>query len=147
MTRASGDWWTLVVPEAGPGTDYGFLLDGEGPFPDPRSASQPNGVHGLSRLVDHDAFAWNDQAFEASPLPDAVLYELHVGTFTERGTFDAAIERLDHLVGPRSGGARTVARSRPQPSGWIPSWRWGHPRRAPADRGVPGRSWLGLRRR
>jgi maltooligosyltrehalose trehalohydrolase len=98
MTPASGDWWTLVVPEAGPGTDYGFVLDGDGPFPDPRSASQPNGVHGLSRLVDHDAFAWNDQAFEASPLPDAVLYELHVGTFTERGTFEAAIERLDHLV-------------------------------------------------
>src|SRR3954464_14306448 len=99
MTRASGDWWTLVVPEAGPGTDYAFVLDGDGPFPDPRSAWQPEGVHGASRVVDHAAFGWTDHGFTAVPLPQAVFYELHVGTFTDGGTFDAAIDRLDHLVG------------------------------------------------
>lgn len=93
------DGWSFAdVPSAGPGSDYGFLLDGEGPFPDPRSASQPNGVHGLSRLVDHHEFRWTDDRWQASPLSSAVIYELHVGTFTPPGTFRAAIEKLNHLV-------------------------------------------------
>ena len=98
MTR-DGEWWSVDVADAGPGTDYGFVLDGDGPFPDPRSAWQPDGVHGPSRLVDHAAFRWTDHTFEPVPLPEAVFYELHVGTFTARGTFEGAIERLDHLVG------------------------------------------------
>jgi maltooligosyltrehalose trehalohydrolase len=80
------------------GSDYGFVLDGEGPFPDPRSAYQPKGVHGLSRVVNHDAFPWNDWGFQQVPLASAVIYELHVGTFTPTGTFDSAIERLPHLL-------------------------------------------------
>jgi malto-oligosyltrehalose trehalohydrolase len=87
-------WWSA---EAEPG-DYGFVVDGEGPFPDPRSLWQPDGVHGLSRTYDHGAFAWTDRAWRGRPLAGAVLYELHVGTFTPEGTFDAAIERLDHLT-------------------------------------------------
>ena len=98
MTR-DGEWWSVDVADAGPGTDYGFVLDGDGPFPDPRSAWQPDGVHGPSRLVDHAAFRWTDHTFEPVPLPEAVFYELHVGTFTARGTFEGVIERLDHLVG------------------------------------------------
>jgi maltooligosyltrehalose trehalohydrolase len=90
-------WWTAEVA-AGPGDDYGFLLDGAGPFPDPRSPSQPNGVHGLSRLVDQENFEWTDKAFQAPPLAAAVIYELHVGTFTPAGSFLAVIEKLDHLV-------------------------------------------------
>ena len=55
-------------------------------------------MHGLSRLVDHDAFNWNDAGFRALPLSQAVIYECHVGTFTPEGTFEAAIGHLDHLV-------------------------------------------------
>ncbi len=66
--------------------------------PDPRSQWQPNGVHGLSRVYDQTAFAWSDGGWQAPPLARAVIYELHVGTFTPEGTFDAAIERLDYLV-------------------------------------------------
>jgi len=98
MQRGEDGWWTVEVPSARPGSDYGFVLDGDGPFPDPRSPWQPNGVHALSRLVDHDAFEWTDGGFKAPPLSRAVIYELHVGTFTPGGTFESTIEKLDHLV-------------------------------------------------
>jgi maltooligosyltrehalose trehalohydrolase len=98
MQAGADGWWTATVEAAGPGSDYGFLLDGQGPFPDPRSFWQPDGVHGLSRVVDHAAFRWTDGGFQAPPLGAALLYELHVGTFTPEGTFDAAIGKLDHLV-------------------------------------------------
>ena len=67
------------------------------PLPDPRSARQPDGVHGLSELVDHSAFAWNDDLWRPPALGSGVLYELHVGTFTQSGTLDAAIGRLEYL--------------------------------------------------
>lgn len=98
LQAGADGWWTAVVAAAGPGSDYGFVLDGEGPFPDPRSAWQPKGVHGLSRVVDHAAFRWSDAGFQAPPLGAALIYELHVGTFTPEGTFEAATARLDHLV-------------------------------------------------
>jgi maltooligosyltrehalose trehalohydrolase len=84
--------------DAGPGSRYGFCLDGGDARPDPRSASQPDGVDDLSELVDHDAFAWTDHDWRGVSLPGALLYELHVGTFTDAGTFDAIVGRLDHLV-------------------------------------------------
>src|SRR5271165_1332593 len=92
-------WWQAAVDEAGNETDYAFLLDDDPtPYPDPRSPWQPNGVHGLSRLYDHHAFSWTDDGWHAPPLASAIVYELHVGTFTAGGTFEAAIERLDYLV-------------------------------------------------
>jgi maltooligosyltrehalose trehalohydrolase len=97
----SGDdtgWWSAEVPEAKTGDNYGFILDGAGPFPDPRSPLQPDGAHKLSRLVDQQAFAWTDKNFQAPPLASAIIYELHLGTFTPKGTFLSAIEKLDHLV-------------------------------------------------
>ncbi|MGV9213101.1 malto-oligosyltrehalose trehalohydrolase [Micromonospora sp. RB23] len=96
--RATADgWWTVEVPDAG--LDYSFLLnDDDTPLPDPRSPWQPAGVHGPSRRYDHSAFAWSDGAWTGRQLPGSVLYELHIGTFTPEGTFDAAIDRLDHLV-------------------------------------------------
>ncbi|MBM2622433.1 malto-oligosyltrehalose trehalohydrolase [Actinoplanes sp. LDG1-06] len=97
MERAADGWWRLDVPDAGPGADYSYVLEGE-ERPDPRSPWQPEGVHGPSRVYDHSAFAWTDQAWTGRQLPGAVLYEMHVGTFTPAGTFDSAIERLDHLV-------------------------------------------------
>ena len=91
-------WWGAEVAGAAHGTDYGFALDGaDEVLPDPRSPWQPNGVHGRSRVYDHGRFAWTDQHWHGRPLPGSVLYELHVGTFTPEGTFDAAVERLDHL--------------------------------------------------
>ncbi|MEU7907540.1 malto-oligosyltrehalose trehalohydrolase [Actinoplanes sp. NPDC049118] len=99
MERGDDGWWRADVPEAGHGTDYAYLLsDHDGPLPDPRSAWQPGGVHGPSRVYDHSAFGWTDGAWTGRRLPGSVLYELHVGTFTAEGTFDAAVERLDHLV-------------------------------------------------
>jgi len=98
MTPAAGGWHEADVDGAGPGTDYGFSLDGGPVLPDPRSPWQPAGVHGPSRTVDHAAFPWTDAGWRGVHLPSAVLYELHVGTFTPDGTFVAAIERLDHLV-------------------------------------------------
>ncbi|GGV41782.1 malto-oligosyltrehalose trehalohydrolase [Actinomadura cremea] len=92
-------WWGTDVPDAAHGTDYGFVLDEGGEvLPDPRSRWQPNGVHGPSRVYDHATFAWTDAGWRGRPLAGSVLYELHVGTFTPEGTFDAAAERLDHLV-------------------------------------------------
>jgi maltooligosyltrehalose trehalohydrolase len=93
-----GGWWSADV-DASHGTDYAFLLgDDETPLPDPRSAWQPQGVHAASRVYDHDAFEWRDQAWTGRELARSVIYELHIGTFTPGGTFDSAIERLDHLV-------------------------------------------------
>ena len=99
MAPNADGWWRATVDGAGPGTSYAFLLDDdETPLPDPRSRWQPDGVHGPSRLYDPTAFDWTDHAWTGRQLPGAVLYELHVGTFTPDGTFDAAVERLDHLV-------------------------------------------------
>jgi maltooligosyltrehalose trehalohydrolase len=98
LTKGEGGWWSADVPSAGPGTDYVFSLNGGEPLPDPRSPWQPHGVHGPSRVVDHQAFPWTDTRWQAPPLSAAVIYELHVGTFTPAGTFDAVSERLDHLI-------------------------------------------------
>jgi maltooligosyltrehalose trehalohydrolase len=94
--EGSTGWWR--GPTLPAGTDYAFSVDDREPRPDPRSPWQPNGVHGPSRTVDHDAFAWTDKSWHGRPLPGGVVYELHIGTFTPGGTFDSAIERLDHLV-------------------------------------------------
>ena len=92
-------WWRLDALGASAGTDYGFLIDGDDhPYPDPRSQWQPNGVHGLSRIYDQDAFHWTDAQFKPSPLASAIIYELHIGTFTPQGTLDAAVDKLNYLV-------------------------------------------------
>ncbi|MFH9859654.1 malto-oligosyltrehalose trehalohydrolase [Streptomyces sp. NPDC017202] len=89
-------WWTGEA-EARDGTRYGFAVD-DGPVrPDPRSRRQPDGPDGLSAVVDHGRYAWRAR-WPGRPLPGAVLYELHVGTYTPEGTLDAAADRLAHLV-------------------------------------------------
>jgi maltooligosyltrehalose trehalohydrolase len=98
MEREAHGWWAATVDGAHAGSRYGFLLDDdETPVPDPRSARQPEGVHGLSELVDHTAFPWSDARWRPPTLASSVIYELHPGTFTEEGTLDAAIARLDYL--------------------------------------------------
>ncbi len=89
--------YRVHVAGVGPGTRYWFKVDGAGPFPDPASRFQPTGVHGPSQVVAPDRFQWKAGNFQAPSLPDLVIYELHVGTFTPAGTFLALIEKLDHL--------------------------------------------------
>jgi maltooligosyltrehalose trehalohydrolase len=98
MARAGGGWWQCAHGPAGPGTDYAFSLDAGAPRPDPRSAFQPHGVHGPSRVVDHAEFGWRDSGWRGIPLAGSVLYECHVGTFSAQGTFDGVIEHLGHLA-------------------------------------------------
>ena len=99
LSPAGGGWWRVEVPTAGVGTDYAYLLDDDAtPLPDPRSRRQPQGVHGPSQVYRPEAFAWTDHDWTGRALPGSVIYELHIGTFTPAGTFDAAIERLEHLV-------------------------------------------------
>ena len=97
MTRTDDDWWQLEAP-AEPGARYAFRVDDGEERPDPRSLSQPDGPDGRSALVDLGAHQWSDDDWRGVPLADAVVYELHIGTFTEQGTLDSAIGRLDHLV-------------------------------------------------
>ena len=97
MTKQPGGWWESPV-ELGHGDDYAFRLDGGPPRPDPRALWLPHGVHEKARAYDHDRYEWHDHEWRGVTLAGSVLYELHIGTFTAGGTFDAAIERLDHLV-------------------------------------------------
>lgn len=98
MQKSTGGWWELEVSQAAAGTDYAFVLNGSGPaLPDPRSAWQPQGVHGPSRILDHAAFHWTDGHWQSPPLSSAIVYELHIGTFTPEGTFDAARTKLSYL--------------------------------------------------
>ncbi|WP_447040683.1 malto-oligosyltrehalose trehalohydrolase [Streptomyces sp. DSM 118878] len=94
--RGRAGWWSAEA-EAADGTRYGFSLDGGPTLPDPRSRRQPDGPDGLSAVVDHDRYAWRTP-WAGRGVRAAVLYELHVGTFTREGTLDAAAERLGHLA-------------------------------------------------
>ncbi len=97
MNRAADGWWSVQAP-AVPGDRYAYAVDDQEPRPDPRSLAQPDGPHEPSAVVDLTAHEWSDADWRGVQLDDAVIYELHVGTFTEQGTLDSAIERLDHLV-------------------------------------------------
>ncbi|MHB1487242.1 MAG: malto-oligosyltrehalose trehalohydrolase [Acidimicrobiales bacterium] len=104
--QGAGWWRPVTAPGSQAGgagldhiRDYGFVIDGDGPFPDPRSRSQPHGVDGPSRTYDHGQFDWTDHEWTGIGLASAVIYEMHIGTFSPEGTFAGAIERLDHLVG------------------------------------------------
>jgi maltooligosyltrehalose trehalohydrolase len=91
-------WFTAHVPGAGPGDRYLLRLAGGAVVPDPYSRFQPDGVHGASQIVDLTAFRWSDSEWRGRPLDELVIYELHVGTATPHGTFDALIDRLPHFV-------------------------------------------------
>jgi maltooligosyltrehalose trehalohydrolase len=99
MTPSDDGWWRAVV-DAPVDSRYGFVLDDDATvLPDPRSPRQPDGVHERSQLWDPSTVAWSDSAWSGRSIEGAVIYELHIGTFTPTGTLDAAIEKLDHLVG------------------------------------------------
>ena len=98
MTRARDSWWRATV-DAAPDARYGYLLDDDPKvLPDPRSPRQPDGVHDRSQLWEPAPQAWTDGGWTGRSVQDAVIYELHIGTFTPAGTFDSAIEKLTYLV-------------------------------------------------
>lgn len=98
MTRAKDGWWHASV-DAAPDARYGYLLDDDPTvLPDPRSPRQPEGVHARSQLWDPAAATWTDTGWAGRSVEGAVIYELHLGTFTGAGTLDAAVDKLDYLV-------------------------------------------------
>lgn len=97
LSKEDNGYWRLLDEELPPGAKYYLRPDEEEDVPDPASAFQPEGVHGPSQFVDHTAYQWLDQDWTGLPLQDLILYELHVGTFTPEGTFEAILPRLDAL--------------------------------------------------
>lgn len=93
----SGYWWVVALAEAG--TLYRYRIDGgETLYPDPASRFQPQGVHGPSALIDPQAFRWTDEKWRGVTIRGQVLYEMHVGTFTNEGTWRAAMRELPELA-------------------------------------------------
>jgi maltooligosyltrehalose trehalohydrolase len=121
MVLSEDDVFETTLPGVGAGTDYQYVIDGEHAHPDPVSRWQPHGVHGASRVVDPSSFEWSDSTWRGLPLKELVFYELHCGTFTEQGTFEAVIARLGHLK------ALGVTAVELMPVGEFPGGRnWGY---------------------
>ncbi|HKX52625.1 MAG TPA: malto-oligosyltrehalose trehalohydrolase [Nitrosospira sp.] len=97
MDARSGGWFESMVAEAGAGIRYGFDINGVR-VPDPASRFNPDDVHGLSEVIDPSAFAWRDAKWRGRPWEEAVIYELHVGTFSPEGTFRGVSKQLDYLA-------------------------------------------------
>ncbi len=97
MEKDAFGYWKAELNDIRPGTRYMYGPDAATAYPDPASFYQPDGVHESSEVIDHHAFRWTDREWKGMALKELILYELHVGTFTEEGTFDAIIPRLDEL--------------------------------------------------
>ncbi len=100
MSRMGDRGFVADVEHFQPGDRYAFVLNGNHDklYPDPRSRSQPEGVHGLSELTGPNKFPWRDRDWKGIPKRDLIIYELHIGTFTPEGTFRSTIDRLPELV-------------------------------------------------
>jgi maltooligosyltrehalose trehalohydrolase len=98
MDAQSDGWFELPTGEARAGSRYRYRIDGKTEVPDPASRSNPDDIHGPSEVIDASAFEWDDDDWRGRPWHEAVVYELHVGTFTPEGTFAGAAQKLDHLV-------------------------------------------------
>ena len=98
MERDPLGYHRVFVDKMRPATRYLYRLNNSLEYPDPASRHQPEGVHGSSQVVDLRQFEWTDSDWKGTPLEDVVFYELHVGTFTEEGTFAALIPHLDRLA-------------------------------------------------
>src|SRR5581483_11384372 len=94
--QRQGEDFVLSLP-ARAGERYFYLVEGSDPRPDPVSRFLPEGVHGPTEIVDPAEFQWTDSQWRGLDLQHYILYELHIGTFTPEGTFDAAIEKLSYL--------------------------------------------------
>ena len=98
MERDDAAVFAVFVESANAGDTYAFEVDGSGPFPDPRSRFQPDGVHGFSEIVDPGAFAWSDSTWTGLGAEGLIIYELHVGTMTFAGTFRSLMDELPELA-------------------------------------------------
>ena len=98
MDACGNGWFDLATPRAGAGTRYRFQVNGGLRVPDPASRFNPDDVHGASEVIDPADFGWEDAAWRGRPWEEAVIYELHVGTFSPQGTFAGVTERLDYLA-------------------------------------------------
>jgi maltooligosyltrehalose trehalohydrolase len=98
MKSQPGGWFELVDRDAGPGTLYQYRIDAKQLVPDPASRFQPRDVDGPSEVIDPSRYPWKDAGWRSRPWNEAVIYELHVGTFTAEGTYRAAIGKLGHLA-------------------------------------------------
>lgn len=97
MQQDEQGYWKVTVDGVAPGTQYYYKLEGNIDRADPASQFQPAGVHGPSEVVEHSTFAWSDRNWSGVPLEEMIIYELHVGTFTQSGTFESMIPRLKDL--------------------------------------------------
>jgi maltooligosyltrehalose trehalohydrolase len=97
MEKDEKGYWRVVLSGIQPGTLYLYRLNGSILRPDPASCFQPEGVHGPSQVIDHLRFKWEDKKWKGLPAGKMIIYELHVGTFTKEGNFQAVIPRLDEL--------------------------------------------------
>jgi maltooligosyltrehalose trehalohydrolase len=96
LTKLDGGYWSVTLQNVPARTAYFYLADFEKPLPDPASRSQPEGVHGPS-FTTENKFNWRDEHWQGIELGDMIIYELHVGTFSEAGTFEGVIEKLSYL--------------------------------------------------
>jgi maltooligosyltrehalose trehalohydrolase len=97
LVKQEYGYWSTTIRNLKPGDRYQFLLNNQKKIPDPASLAQPDGVHGLSQALEINAFEWTDHTWKNPPLTDYIIYELHTGTFTVKGTFEGICEKLDHL--------------------------------------------------
>ena len=97
LQAKSDGWFELVHATAKPGSRYAYRMDGRQEVPDPASRFQPKDAEGPSEVIDPAAFDWQDEGWQGRPWPEAVIYELHVGTFSSKGTYAGVAEKLQHL--------------------------------------------------
>jgi maltooligosyltrehalose trehalohydrolase len=98
MDKDQDGYFSVALPDIRPGARYYYRPEGTGDYPDPASFFQPEGVHKASQVIDHNRYCWQDGSWCNIPLIEVVLYELHTGTFTKEGTFEAIIPRLRELA-------------------------------------------------
>lgn len=98
LSKEDDGWYEITVAEAGAGARYRYRIDDEIDVPDPASRFNPDGVHDASEVIDPAHFEWRDHSWQARPWHEAVVYELHIGTFTPEGTFAAIVPRLGELA-------------------------------------------------
>jgi maltooligosyltrehalose trehalohydrolase len=97
MQKSAAGYWQTTATDIPPGTLYTYQLEAKSDWPDPASKYQPQGVHSPSQVIDENAFIWTDTDWQGVPLAETIIYELHVGTFTQPGTFEAIILQLTKL--------------------------------------------------
>ena len=98
LDREGNGYFSAVIPNAAPDMLYQYRLDGKNSYPDPVSRFQPDGPHGPSQIVDSDEFGWTDENWRGIGLAGQIVYEMHIGTFTREGTWNAATVELESLA-------------------------------------------------